>query len=399
MEIIYIINGLGFSRGMPIGGADKRALEVGRYLEESGVAVTVLTTDAGTQVLKKWGWPAKVIEIARPGFWPKALENNLLGRVLSYIYAVIADLFVIYRLPTTDHELAVYPTSDMFFDLLPAFFLKLKLQKAKLVGIVHHWIPNPLSRGGFSFSNLALFIVQRAGFYFLRTVAERVLVPKTQEGEKIRKVLSNPGVNPDKIFSFKNGVNIEEITKAPETEKIYEACFLGGFRPSKGIFDLVPVWQKVHQHLPEAKLLVIGGGMEKYRKELENQIKEAGLTDAIVLSGVLSQLDLFKTMKTARILLSPSHEEGWGIAVLEALACGLPVVAYDLPAYTIFREAVVKVPLGETESLANVATELLSKSEMFEKQRSLGLSLAEEFDWRKIAVEEKYELENIFASK
>ncbi|MEK7611506.1 MAG: glycosyltransferase family 4 protein, partial [Patescibacteria group bacterium] len=368
-NLVYVLNGLGFSSGMPIGGADKRALEVGRYLEESGVAVTVLTTDAGRVILEKWSWPAKVIEIVRPSFWPKALENGVLGRVLAYFYSILADLFLVYKLPATNYELIIYPTSDMFFDILPALFLKLKFRKAKLVGIVHHWIPNPLSRGGFSFSNLALFIAQRAGFYFLRTAADRIFVPKTQEGEKIRKVMSNLGVSQNRIFSFKNGVNIEEIAKAPETEKFYEACFLGGFRPSKGIFDIVPVWQKVRQHLSEAKLLVIGGGMEKYKKELENRIKEAGLSDSIILAGVVNQSELYKTMKTARILLSPSHEEGWGIAVLEALACGLPVVAYDLPAYTVFKEAVVRVKLGEKDKLAEKVVSLLCSAEVFEKQK------------------------------
>lgn len=398
-DLIYILNGLGFSSGMPIGGADKRALEVGRFLEESGVEVTVVTTDSGTEVLKKWGWPAKVIEIVRPGFWPKSLENSLPGRILAYFYTIFADLVLIYKLQSTNHEPVIYPTSDMFFDLLPALILKLKYRKAKLVGIVHHWIPSPLSRGGVSFSNMALFLVQRAGFYLLRTAANRIFVPKTQEGEKICKVLSNLGVSPDKILRFKNGVNIEEILKVPETEKIYEACFLGGFRPSKGIYDLVPIWQKVRQQLPEAKLLVIGGGMEKYRQGLEAQIKKAGLSSAITLAGVVSQPELFKTMKTAKILLSPSHEEGWGIAVLEALACGLPVAAYDLPAYTIFREAVVKVPLGEKEELANATIDLLTRPERFNQQQSLGLSLAKEFDWRKIAAEEKYALENSFVAQ
>lgn len=400
-NLVYVLNGLGFSTGMPIGGADKRALEVGRYLEESGVAVTVLTTSAGRIVLEKWGWPAKVIEVVRPSFWPEALENSLLGRVLAYLYALLADAFLILsdnRILRTDN-LIVYPTSDMFFDLLPAIFIKLKYRKAKLVGIVHHWIPNLLSRGGAPFSNLALFIVQRAGFYLLRAQADRVFVPQTQEGEKIRRVLCNLGVSQNKILSFKNGVNIEETAKAPKTEKIYEACFLGGFRPSKGIFDLVPVWQRVRQQLPEAKLLVIGGGMEKYKKELENRIQEAGLGDSVILAGVVNQSELFKTIKTARILLSPSHEEGWGIAVLEALACGLPVVAYDLPAYTVFGEAVVKVKLGEKEELAENVVSLLSSSGVLQKQKSLGLSVAEEFDWRKIAEGEKYALENIFATQ
>ncbi len=385
---------------MPIGGADKRALEVGKNLEKTGVIVSVLTTDAGREVLEHWGWSVKAFEVARPGFWPKSLENSLLGRILAYLYVMVADVYLIF----TNNQLSlttdtiVYPTSDMFFDLLPAFFLRLRSRRVHLVGIIHHWIPNPLARGGFSFSNLLIFIVQRLSFYFLKVAADRIFVPKTLEGEKIRTVLKKIGVDKDKIIDFLNGVNLEEVGKAPETEKTYAACFLGGFRPSKGIFDLVPVWQTVQQQLPGAKLLLIGGGMLRYRQELENRIKEAGLSESIILAGVISQPELYKNVKKAKILISPSHEEGWGIAVLEALACGLPVVAYDLPAYTTYGESVVKVSLGDKEKLGQAAALILSDPAAYEKQQQAGLKVAKEFDWKEIAVKEKYELENILSS-
>lgn len=396
LTLIYVLNGLGFSRGMPIGGADKRALEVGKSLENSGVKVMVLTTDAGKETLAQWGWPAKTIEVVRPSGWPKALENSLFGRLLSYGYVVLADLLMVGRI-TLDEKTIIYPTSDMFFDLLPAFFLKLRNRRAHLVGIVHHWIPGPLTRGGFSFSNTLIFIAQRLGFYFLKA-ADKIFVPKTLEGEKTRQVLNNIGINNNKIFEFLNGVNLEETSQASETGKIYSACFLGGFRPSKGIADLVPVWQLVQRQLSGAKLLLIGGGLSHYRDDLERWIKEAGLSDSIIIAGVLSQPKLYETVKKARILISPSREEGWGIAVLEALACGLPVVAYDLPAYTVFKDAVIKVKPGDTTGLAAAALRLLSHPEIFEKQRGLGLQIAGEFDWMKIAAGERYELENVLSA-
>ena len=58
MKILYIINGLGFSRDMPIGGADKRVSQIGKFFKEKGLEIFVLTTDEGERVLRDDGLAA-----------------------------------------------------------------------------------------------------------------------------------------------------------------------------------------------------------------------------------------------------------------------------------------------------------------------------------------------------
>lgn len=397
MEIIFIVNGLGFSSGMPIGGADKRALELGRYWQEKGVTVTYLTTDAGEKVLRQWGGSAAFLTVKRPSFWPKFLENNLWGRVLAYFYTLVADLLLVFtsnQLLVTNN-LIVYPTSDMFFDLLPAVAFKLREPRARLVGIIHHDIPAPQNRPGNLLLNFLLFLSQRFGFLLLKLFAALVLYPRTAEGENIRKSLRSYGLADGQLANFCNGVNLAEIAATPPQEKKYTACFLGGFRPSKGIFDLIPLWQEVRRQVPAATLLVVGGGLARYEGELKEKIKEMGLGRVVILAGVIPQPSLFRLVKSCQVFLSPSYEEGWGIALLEGLACGLPAVAYDLPAYQPFGAAVRKVKVGDWRALAAELVKLLQESDSYQKQVSLGQTVVQEYDWKKLAEGELNILRNL----
>lgn len=389
MKLLYILNGLGFSAGMPIGGADKRALEVGKYLRAQGWSISFLTTDAGEEVLRQHGGTEfTFLTVRRPFFWPKFLENNLLGRVLSYFYVILADFLSNFQLPTSNFRI-IYPTSDMFFDLLPAFFLKLRCKKVKLAGIVHHYIPPPWRREGSFLANLLLWLSQRFGFLLLRVFADLVFYPQTDEGALVKKVLRGLGLAEGRLFPFRNGVNIEEAMAAPAGEKKYAAVFLGGLRPSKGLYDLVPIWRLVQSKLPGAKLLIVGGGLGQYEEELKRAIKKEGLEGLVMLAGVVAQPGLFTTMKEGEIFISPSHEEGWGIVVGEALACGLAVVAYDLPAYRPYGKVVEKVPLGDVTLFAQKVIRLLQDSGRRRRKVEEGYKIIQSFGWEAAAAREK----------
>lgn len=385
MKILYILNGLGFSRGMPIGGADKRALEIGRSLLKEGNEISFLTTDAGKEVLEKWGGVGfNYLTVKRPFFWPKFLENNLIGRVLSYVYVIISDVFAIRHRPFAVSQI-VYPTSDMFFDLLPAIVIKIKNRQRKLVGIIHHAVPSPRARAGRLIPNVILYLSQNSGFFFLKKFSDLVFYPKTDEGLRIKKSLLSYGFPESKLFEFQNGINIDEIEKTPDQEKIYEAVFLGSLRPSKGIFDLVPIWQRVLKEFPRARLLIIGGGTDEYVVKLKEDIAKAGLQDKIIRAGVVPQDELYKKIKSAKVMIAPSYEEGWGISVGEALACGLPVVAYDLPAYNRYGRAIIVIPIGGKDIFSEKIKNLIKENFQNISKDDEIKNLIKDLDWSKSA--------------
>lgn len=385
ISLLYIINGLGFSEGMPIGGADKRAFEVGRRLGSAGYQVSVLTTDSGEKILRSFGWEANFLVEKRPFFWPKALNNNFIGRGISYIYVLLLNSIRILRGELREYQY-IYPTSDMVFDLIPAMLLKLFNRRVRFIGIIHHFIPRPMGRLGNFTVNFILFLLQRISFLVFKHFSNLVLTPSTEEGAFLRKNLSKFGVVGEKVKEFKNGISLTEIGAALEpSKKEFEACFLGGFRPSKGIFDLVPIWRRVVSRLPTAKLLVIGGGIERYVSKLKDEIHRTGLSNNIILSGVLPQPKLFASLKKCKVFISPSHEEGWGIVIGEALAAGLPVIAYNLPAYTQYGSNLEKVPMGEIGLFSDRIISLLENEEKYNERKEKGIEFARGLGWEEAA--------------
>ncbi|MEK7595134.1 MAG: glycosyltransferase [Patescibacteria group bacterium] len=389
MKGLYIINGLGFSHGVGIGGSDKRAIEVLRALKVAKLEqFDILTTYSGKKIfLKDEKLDVLYLTITKPFFWPETINHYLFGRVLSYFYALLVSGWIILRKNTYNFYFA---TSDFFFDLIPGFLGK-AVHKKKLICMVHHYIRSPKERSGGFLINFLMYFSQRFSFWFITKTADALFLYDTDEGKKIHQVFLTSGYK-RKVFFVKNGINTKLIDKAEKKETLYDACFVGGLRLSKGINEFVPIWEQVLKFKSDAKLIILGGGSKELVDQLKFQIKEAALQNHIILAGPLSGTALFEKVKASKLFLFPSHEEGWGIALCEAMYCLLPVVCYDLPAFTVFGNVLIKCRVGDFDCLAQNTIELLKKDA---KRVEIGKTLnviAAEYTWEKIAL---YDLECI----
>ncbi|MBX7168647.1 MAG: glycosyltransferase family 4 protein [Pirellulales bacterium] len=105
------------------------------------------------------------------------------------------------------------------------------------------------------------------------------------------------------------------------------ALYTGRLHEAKGLMDLVRAWPGVRERVPGACLWLAGEG--PLRTALAAEIIEQGLAGAVVLAGSFDAVDDLLT--AADVFVLPSYEEGMSVALLEALAAGLPVVASDIP--------------------------------------------------------------------
>jgi glycosyltransferase involved in cell wall biosynthesis len=203
--------------------------------------------------------------------------------------------------------------------------------------------------------SLYYFLTQKIVFSLARKLADKVLVSNKID----KKKLIDSGFSSDKVSVSYGGVNGSEIEETPEQEKIYDFIFIGRDHPQKGIDDLVLSWKEICAKKPNSKLAVVGG-IENFA-ELKKKLFQRSLMGNVEFTGYLSGSSKYALLKASKVLLFPSHYESFGMVALEALACGVPVVAYDLEVYReAFEDKLITVPRGNTTALAQVALSSLN---------------------------------------
>jgi glycosyltransferase involved in cell wall biosynthesis len=116
--------------------------------------------------------------------------------------------------------------------------------------------------------------------------------------------------------------------------------------------------------------------------EIERMARAMGVYERIHWLRGLSQADLVTLMQAARVFLQPSRYEGFGIPVLEAMSCGTPVIASDIPALTeVMSGAGRTVPCGKAGPLARAMRQVAGDLPLRREMRIRGLLRASEFSW------------------
>lgn len=334
---------------------------------------TVVTSLLGKKLCESKGLTANYLIATK--------EQIFRNVIFTYFKRIIKAIFLS---PKVDNGDILYSTSDFLPDVFPVFCQKIKNKKVYWVQKIFHLIPA---------DRFIPHSAQKISFFLIRYFADLAIVDNqalkeelTQQGFNINRVeLNYPGIDTD---YFKNiGTN---------GSKYYDATFLGRLHPSKGIFDLVEVWKLVCENKPDAKLAIIGGGDKRFKRELKKKIKDTNLECNIDVLGYLEGDEAFRMVKAGKVFVFPSHEEGFGIAILEAMACGLPVVAWDLPVYReVFSKGVIRIPIGNTKEFAKAILSLLEDEQLHKDISREAKEISQRYDWDKIAKRELELIENL----
>ncbi len=150
----------------------------------------------------------------------------------------------------------------------------------------------------------------------------------------IREELRAAGVPEERILSIPNGVDLERFRPAAADERAALrralglpdgplVVYAGRLSPEKGVDVLARAWPRVVARLPAARLWMLGDGAERAR--LEELARREGVAHALALPGPVADAAPFVRAADAAVL--PSRTEGMPVALLEAMACAVPVVA------------------------------------------------------------------------
>lgn len=164
--------------------------------------------------------------------------------------------------------------------------------------------------------------------------ADRVLVLTCGEARWLHRTT---GLSGARLTVVPAGVDLDRFAPGePIEDDAPELLFVGRLQPLKGPDVAIRTLAAVRAHRPTARLRIIGGvsGTGQGRTgpaELRRLATRLGVGDAVTLEGALDQAALVDRYRAAKVLLAPSRSETFGLVALEAQACGLPVVAADVP--------------------------------------------------------------------
>lgn len=158
--------------------------------------------------------------------------------------------------------------------------------------------------------------------------------------------------------------------------------FLGRISPIKNIETLLDAWPSVLKCKPSATLVIAGGGDQTYSSELQRRADKLGIRDSTSFSGFLSGPEKQTLLSSASVLALPSHHENFGIAVLESLDAGVPVVITPEVQLADFvrRHDVGIVAQSTPAAVASAIVDTLNDATLGARTRQIGAEIvAKEF--------------------
>ena len=206
-----------------------------------------------------------------------------------------------------------------------------------------------------------------------------------------RDLTRHLGVPPERITVVYPGVELDrfrpaETPEASQGARPYVLC-VAGADPTKNVEALIEAFARLPLALKEAHDLVLVGDFRR-RPELRERVGQVGLDRQAIFTGVVGDERLIRLYQGAALFVFPSRYEGFGLPVLEAMACGCPVVcsnASSLP--EVAGDAGVLVDPDDIEHLAAAMAKVLSEPDLRRELRDHGLIRASRFSWDRTARE------------
>jgi glycosyltransferase involved in cell wall biosynthesis len=345
-----------------VGGTEKQAQRLAKKLKERGVTISLLTREVK-------GCPSREeidgITVFRK---IKTIELGILWGI-SYI---LSTLFFLIRFRKGYNLIHCHHLQG--FHSLASLLVKGLLNKKVIVKVA----------GGGESGDLYVIKERKLGRLYLQFIkrADRII----SVSREITSQLRENGFSESIIQEIPNGVDTSEFIprELPLSSGERVLIYVGRLDPLKGLDDLLKAFKKVSERYPETRLVLVGDGPE--RTNLIQLALELGISNAVSFEGIQEEVKTY--LRRGEIFTFPSLTEGLSNVLLEAMACGLPVVATRIGGNTeLIEDGLngVLVNPRDPDELAEAIITLLANPE---KSKQMGRG------GRKI-VEEKYSLDRI----
>ena len=281
------------------------------------------------------------------------------------------------------------PRAEM--DLAAAWRLSRVLKQLK-PDIVHAHDPHGVAMAsiGLSMSTLSrlprLVASRRVDFHMRQSALSRWKYRQVDcficASEAIRQIVVSDGIPGNRTVTVHEGIDLGRVAAAPRAELHpelwlpHEAPLVGNVAalvPHKGQRHLVDAAALVLRKQPDARFIIAGEG--ELRPSLEHQIRQHHLEKHVILAGF--RTDILSLHKAFDIFAMSSVTEGLGTSILDAMACGKPVVATTaggIPEVVADGETGLLVPPRDAAAMASAIVRLLADRSLRERMGAAGLA-------------------------
>lgn len=222
---------------------------------------------------------------------------------------------------------------------------------------------------------------------------ERVLVPLLYRGSAIMAVSESTAQRKKAALYDGNKLDIKIVYNGlnhslyvPGIEKFEKPTilYLGRIKRYKRLPLLIAMMPEVRSRVADAELIIAGDG--DALADVMNQVKKSEARDAITVIGKVTEEEKVRLLQRAWVTATPSMNEGWGMTVLEANACGTPTVAFRVAGLD---EAIVEGQTGllcdDGASFKRALIDALSDTTLRERLSGGAIEWAARFDWNQTA--------------
>ena len=225
--------------------------------------------------------------------------------------------------------------------------------------------------------------------------ARAVVVVSRQTGADVMRYFDAP---PAKVHVVYNGVGaaftpgtVEQIARFRHARGLPDRYFLylGTLEPRKNLEVLVrafAAWRRDAGSAGDGVKLILAGGKGWYYDTVFALVEALGMTEAVLFPGFIPSDELPDWYRAAELFVYPSLLEGFGLPVLEAMACGIPVVCSQADGLLeVVGSAAVTFAAEDEAALTSILRSLSANPAQRAHLRTLGLAQAAHFAWRKAA--------------
>lgn len=177
-----------------------------------------------------------------------------------------------------------------------------------------------------------------------------------------------------------------------------QVLFLSRIHVKKGIELLIDAWQRLHTDFPDWKLMIVGNGESAYIDTLRQRIAEASLNDCVMLHDPVFGNDKVQLYQSSALFVLPSFSENFGMAIAEAMCCGVPVITTKNCPWEMLNETqigwCIDLSVDELEKTLREALKMDVET-LYDKGQKSSAWVIEHFDYRNVALQSKSVYHNI----